>query len=113
MASLGFPTEDNKRNFARGSLTELFFVFNQFHQMNRTTTIFQGINPRRFFSLPRSLHNQGQLLILQQKNKALPEGGQRLNSKNDTNQDRVYFVAGLDNVRDRTPKPGDRTFKLG
>ena len=59
--------------------------------MKRTTKILQGVPPRSFFSTPVSLQNQSQLLIVQQKNKTLPEGGQQLNTKNDTDKDRVLI----------------------
>ena len=42
----------------------------------------QVVPPRGFFvPLPGSLQNQSQILLMLQENKALPEGGQRLNSK--------------------------------
>ena len=91
MASLGNPTEHNARNFSRGYLTEIFSIFNQFHQLNRETKILQGVPPRTFFSLFGSLQNQSQILIVRKKNKALPEGGQKLDSKKDTGQDRVII----------------------
>ena len=47
------PTEENNQNFERGPTTEL-----------------------SFFSLPGSLQNQSQLLLVLQKIKALPGGGQ-------------------------------------
>ena len=84
-------TEYNNRKFSRDSLTELFFIVNKFHQLRQTTRILQVVTPRTFFSLPGSLQNQSKLLILQQKNKALPKGDQRLNSNNGKDQDRVLI----------------------
>ena len=93
MASLGNPTEDDKRNFARGYLIDLFFILNQFHQLNRATKILQGVTLRNFFSPPGSLKNQSQILMVLQKNKALREGGHQLNSNNDTYQDRILICS--------------------
>ena len=60
--------------------------------MKQTTKILQGVPPRSsFFSMSRSLQNQGQLLLVLQKNKALPEGSRQLNSQNDTDQDQVLI----------------------
>ena len=48
--------------------------------------IFSRGSPLVFYP-PGPLHNQIQILFVLQKNQALPEGGQRLNYKNDTDQD--------------------------
>ena len=60
-------TEVRKQNLARGS-------------------------PRSFFFTSRSLQNQSQILIVLQTNKALPDEGQQLNYKFDTDQDRVLIM---------------------
>ena len=44
-----------------------------------------------FFPLPGSLQNQIHILLVLQKIKALPEGGQQLNSKYNTDQGRVLI----------------------
>ena len=44
-----------------------------------------------FFSPPGSLQNHSHILLVLQKIKALPEGVQRLNFKNDTDQGRVLI----------------------
>ena len=84
-------TKYNNRNFARGSPTELFLISNQFRQLKQTTKILQGVHPHSFFSLPGQLQNQGQILIVLKKIKALPEGGQQLNYNNNKDQDRVLI----------------------
>ena len=50
LVSLGNPSEDNNRNFARRSLNYIF-LFNQFHQLKRTTKILQEVPPGILFSL--------------------------------------------------------------
>ena len=83
-------TEDDNRNFARGYLTELFFIFNQFLQLKQTTKHLQGVPPRRFFSARFTPESESDFNSAG-TNKALPEGGKQLNSKNDTDQDRVII----------------------
>ena len=55
------------QNFARGSPTQLFFLFG-------------------------SIQNQTQILIVQQKNKLLPDEGQQLNYKYNTDQGRFIIL---------------------
>ena len=94
LASFGNPAEDNNRNFARGSLAKLFFIFNHFNQIKQTTKILKWVPPRSlFFSPTGSLQNQSQSLIVLQKNKALSEGGQQLNYNKDTDQYRVLICS--------------------
>ena len=87
----GGATDYNNWYFERGYLTGLFFIFNQFHQLKQATKRLQGVPPHGFFSSPASLQNQSQLLLVLQKKKALPEGGQQINSKNESDQDQVII----------------------
>ena len=54
----GGATEDNNRDFSRGSPTEFFFIFNKFHHLKQTINILQGVTPRSLFFSLRSLQNQ-------------------------------------------------------
>ena len=88
LASLGNPSEDNNCNFARGSPTELLLYSISFTNWRKQPKLFKGFPHVDFFG---SIQNQSQILIMLQKNKALPEGGQRLNYKYDTEQERVLI----------------------
>ena len=87
----GGASEDNNQNFARSYLTEISLIFNHFHQLKQKTKMLQRVPPRSFFSPSGSLQNQSEILIGLKKNKALPEGGQQLNPKNDIDQDQVII----------------------
>ena len=52
------------------------------------------------------------MLIVLQKNKALPAEDQQLNSKYDKEQYWVLILRQTNTVPDRTVKLGDRRFKL-
>ena len=114
-------TEDNNRTFARVSPNELFLyltslvcvVLVPLTEANNQNLARGFLTQISFFSPPGSLQNQNQLLLVLQKIKAMPEGGQQLNSKNDTDQGRVLVRRQvLDTVLNRTPLQGYRRFIL-
>ena len=95
----GGATEDNDRNFARGSPTELFLylislvgvVSVPLTEDNKQNFARGSPTYLSYFSPPGSLHNHSQLLLVLQKIRTLTEGGQQLNSKNDTDKGRVLI----------------------
>ena len=94
MDSLGNPTEDNNRNFARGSLADIFFNIESVSPTEASNQkISRGSSDIAYLSSTRLTPESESYFISAAKNKALPEGGQQLDHNNATDQDRVLICS--------------------
>ena len=90
----GGATEDNNLNFARGFLNDIFFNSQSVSPTEANNQNFAWGSPTWIYFSAQFLQNQIQVLLVLQKNKALPEGGQQPNSKYETDQDQVLIIRG-------------------